>query len=69
MRVLERNTNDGVNPTILIKFGSLYLTRLKNRPLGLRPRALFLARVALGAVVQVALRPHYVIYSDDEERT
>ena len=28
MRVLERNTSDGVNPTILIQFGSLYLTRL-----------------------------------------
>ena len=29
MRVLERNASDGVNPIILIQFGSLYLTRLK----------------------------------------
>ena len=28
MRVLERNASDGVNPIILIQFGSLYLTRL-----------------------------------------
>ena len=28
MRVLERNITDGVNSTILIQFGSLYLTRL-----------------------------------------
>ena len=28
MRVLERNASDGVNPIILIRFGSLYLTRL-----------------------------------------
>ena len=28
VRVLERNASDGVDPTILIQFGSLYLTRL-----------------------------------------
>ena len=28
MRVLECNTSDGVNPTILIQFESLYLTTL-----------------------------------------
>ena len=37
MRVLERNASDGVNPVILIQFGSLYLTRLVPNELKPRP--------------------------------